>query len=40
MLMLSNVKYRARAINHRGFYSNLTIFALKLAHKKHIKIDF
>ena len=32
--------YRTRAINHRGFYSKITILALKLPHKKRIKIAF
>ena len=32
--------YRTRAINHRGFYSNITILAMKLPHKKCTKTDF
>ena len=36
----NNFTYRTRAINHRGFYSNITTFALKLPHEEHIKIVF
>ena len=33
-LKINILNYRIRAINHSSFYSNITIFALKLAHKK------
>ena len=32
--------YRSRAINNRGYYSKIRFFALKLAHRKHIRIVF
>ena len=32
--------YRIRVINHRGFYSKITILTLKLPEKKRIKTAF
>ena len=32
--------YRTRAINHRGFYSKITILSLKLPYKRRIKTAF
>ena len=40
ILLIFQYNYRTRAINHRGFYSKITILALKLSHKKRIKIAF
>ena len=40
ILLIFQYNYRTRAINHRGFYSKITILALKLPHEKRIKIAF
>ena len=32
--------YRTRAINRRGFYSEIIILGFKLSHKNHIKNTF
>ena len=33
-------EYRKRAINHRGYYSKIMFLALRLSHKKRIKMLF